>query len=386
MVIDRYKTLDLSLLAYWLWFLTTLGVGGCDKIAKSHEKDQSLIQQADVQLGYERSINLSDSGPVVGTPISFAVANGAFYIVDYLHKAVFEYDLEGRYIRTIGRRGKGEGEYLSPIDIEVGLDEKIYVYDGKTAKLNAYSQFGQFVNQPFENYRKLVGKFVVDEQGSALQLISARNQAGKKIVQLIKIAPGAESPELSIDIAKGAFSIVHIKKFGLCYSSSHRRIYYMSPWNYEVVEVEMDTGKLVRRFGIEPPNFRQLEALYETGNMDKIDMANEIRKLSLLMNIDLLGDDLLFVRFSVSKYSESSNVVMEDLKADPSRTFCVLYDLTNQNEITVRKVKDPSNKLNYNVKIRPVGQLLYVYSPPYNIPRSGNGRIDIYSFDLDSSL
>lgn len=379
MVIDRYKTLDLSLLIYWLWFLTTLGIGGCDQIINSHEKAQSIIQQADAQLVYERSISLSDNGPVLRTPISFAVANGAFYIIDYLHKAVFEYDLEGQYIRTIGHQGKGEGEYLFPMDVEVGLDEKIYVYDGKTAKLNAYNQAGRFVDQPFENYRRMVGKFVVDVQGSSLQLISAQDQEDKQIVQLAKVTPGAESPEVSIDIAKGAMSILFIKKFGLCYNPSRQHIYYMLPWDYRIVEVDMNTGKQVRRFGIEPPNFRQLDISSEIGNLDMVEKPR-------LMNITLLGDTLLFVRFTADLSGEIPNLMMEATEVDPTRTFCVLYDLTDENKIMVRKVKDPSNKLNYKAKIRSVDQLLYVYSPPYNIPRSSNGRIDVYSFDFNRSL
>jgi len=381
MVIDCYKTLNLSLLTYWLWFLTTLGVGGCDQITNSYEKDQSIIQQPDAQIVCERSINLSEDGPVLSTPINFAVANEAFYIVDNLHKAVFEYDLEGQYIRTIGHQGKREGDYLFPVEIEVGLDEKIYVYDGKTAKLNAYDQAGRFVDQPFENYRRLVGKFVVDVQGNSLQLVSARDQEDKQIVQLAKVAPGAESPEVSIDVAKGAMSILFIKRFGLCYSLSRQHIYYMLPWDYRIVEVDIDTGKRVRRFGIGPPNFRQLDISSEIGSLDMIEAPR-------LMNMTLLGDDLLFVRFAADLSGKNSNLMMEAAKVDPTRTFCVLYDMTDESEITVRKVKDPSNRLSYNVKIRSVGQLLYVYSPSYNIPRSrsNNGRIDVYSFDFDRSL
>lgn len=379
MVIDRYKTLNLSLLTYWLWFLTTLGIGGCDQITNSYEKDQSIIQQPDAQIVYERSINLSDGGPVLRTPINFAVANEAFYIVDNLHKAVFEYDLEGQYIRTIGHQGKGEGDYLFPMEIEVGLDKKIYVYDGKTAKLNAYDQTGRFVDQPFENHRRLVGKFVVDVQGNSLQLISARDQEGKQVVQLVKVAPGAESPEISIDVAKGAMSILFIKRFGFCYSFSRQHIYYMLPWDYRIVEVDVDTGKQVRRFGIEPPNFRQLDISSEIGNLDMVEKPR-------LMNITLLGDALLFVRFAADLSGEIPNLMMESTEIDPTRTFCMLYDLTDESKIMVRKVKDPSNKLNYKAKIRSVGQLLYVYSPSYNIPRSSNGRIDVYSFDFDRSL
>ena len=378
MVIIYYKILDLSLpLAPWLWFLTTLGVDGCDRISNSHERDQPLIQQPDVQLVYERSINLNDgSGLALGKPTVFAVANEAFYVIDYLHKAVFAYDLEGQYIRTIGRRGKSEGEYLSPMKVEVGLNKKIYIYDGKTAELYEYNQAGRFVGQPFENYRRLVGKFVVDVQGSSLQLISARDQEGNQIVQQAKVTPGSESPEFSIDVSKGAMSIVFIKRFGFCYSSSRRHIYYMIPWDYKIVEVEADTGKQVRRFGIEPPSFRKLDlSSYETSSLY---MADKIENLSLLINMALLDDDLLFVQFS-------ANVTVEDVKIDPIRTFCVLYDLADPNKITVRKVKDPGNRLNYNVSIRAAGQSLYVYSPPHVSGSGINGRIDVYSLDFDRS-
>ena len=372
MVINRYnKTLDMSLLAYCLWFLPILGVGGCDQIANSYKEDQPLIQRAVAQLVHERSINLSDdSGPTLGKPATFAVANEAFYIVDYLHKAVFEYDLEGQYIRTLGRRGKGEGEYLYPVVIEVGLNKKIYVYDGKTAKLNAYSQDGRFLDQ--RNNRKMVGKFVVDVQGGILQLISALDQAGKQIVQLVKMAPGEEVPEFSIDVAKGELSILFIRKFGLCYSPSRRHTYYMLPWAYEIAEVEVDTGKQVRRFGIEPPNFRQLDSSSEIGSLDMV-------KAPQLMNMALLGDNLLFVRFAADTSSEN-------IEVEPTRTFCILYDLTDLNKITVREVKDPSNRLNYNMKIRSAGQSLYVYSSPHILRSGTNGRIDVYSFDFDKSL
>ncbi len=388
-VIGSYKFSGLLRLVYCLWLLVILGIGGCDQVVNTHAENQPLILQADAQLVYERSINLSDdSGPVLGDPRTFAIANESFYIVDDLHKAVFEYDLEGQYIRTIGHRGKGEGEYLSPMEIGVGLDEQIYVYDGGTAKLNAYSQAGRFVAQPFGNKKVMVGKFVVDMQGSVLQLISVQDQTNEQIVQLVKIAPGAESPEFSIDIAKGASSIMFIRYFGLCYSILSRHIYYMSPWDYEITEVEIDTGRQVRRFGLEPPGFRQLEFTSET---DRLNMVEDITNVPLLRNMSLLGNDLLFVQFASNTSDQNSTGMMGDVSVidrieDMTRTFCMLYELTDLDQITVRKVKDPSNVLNYNVKIRSAGQSLYVYSPSY-IPESGvNGRIDVYSFDFNRSL
>jgi hypothetical protein len=95
---------------------------------------------------------------------------------------------------------------------------------------------------------------------------------------------------------------------------------------------------------------------------------------------------LLFVQFAAGTFGEKSTTPRRgtDEIEDPTRTFCVLYDLTDSNKITARVVQDPGNALNYNVKIRSVGQSLYVYSPPSG-PGSGvNGHIDIYSFDFDS--
>jgi hypothetical protein len=380
---DRQRISEWLQLGYWLWLLAALIIAcGCNRITNPRESKQVAIQQADAQLVYERTIDLGDSGgPALGAPTTFAVTDGAFYLVDDLHKAVFEYDIEGQYIHTIGRRGKGKGEYLSPMSIGVGQGGQVYVYDAVTAKLNTYGRDGRFIGQFSASNKMTVGKFVVDKQGDILQMIGAQDASGKRVVRLLKTAPRSEVPDFSIDVAKGELGITFIRHFGFCYDLSRQRVYYMPPWDYEIVEVDARTGELLQRFGLEPPGFKSLET--ETGGPD---MVEEILNLPHLRNMALLGENLLFVQFAAGTFGEKSTTPRRgtDEIEDPTRTFCVLYDLTDSNKITARVVQDPGNALNYNVKIRSVGQSLYVYSPPSG-PGSGvNGHIDIYSFDFDS--
>ena len=188
---DRQRISEWLQLGYWLWLLAALIIAcGCNRITNPRESKQVAIQQADAQLVYERTIDLGDSGgPALGAPTTFAVTDGAFYLVDDLHKAVFEYDIEGQYIHTIGRRGKGKGEYLSPMSIGVGQGGQVYVYDAVTAKLNTYGRDGRFIGQFSASNKMTVGKFVVDKQGDILQMIGAQDASGKRVVRLLKTAP-----------------------------------------------------------------------------------------------------------------------------------------------------------------------------------------------------
>ena len=55
------------------------------------------------------------------------------------------FDRRGRYIRNIGSRGKGPGEYTHMSQIKL-LDSRIYIPDPTTNKINIYSSSGEFID------------------------------------------------------------------------------------------------------------------------------------------------------------------------------------------------------------------------------------------------
>lgn len=55
--------------------------------------------------------------------------NGNIYILNYLDCRIQVYDKNGKYIKTIGRRGEGPGEFILPFSFEIYKNNLLYVND-----------------------------------------------------------------------------------------------------------------------------------------------------------------------------------------------------------------------------------------------------------------
>lgn len=75
--------------------------------------------------------------------------HGDFIVIldNVIAKNVFLFDINGNFIRKIGNRGQGPGEYTAPSDFTVDLDNKyIYIYDSNSRKIDCFNiQDGTFI-------------------------------------------------------------------------------------------------------------------------------------------------------------------------------------------------------------------------------------------------
>jgi hypothetical protein len=69
-------------------------------------------------------------------------SDGIVYIADRKVKTVRAYDSTGRYIRSIGRTGKGPGEYETPVDIALLRDGRVLIYDPQFNRVLMYTSTG----------------------------------------------------------------------------------------------------------------------------------------------------------------------------------------------------------------------------------------------------
>lgn len=67
---------------------------------------------------------------------------GAMYVVDRSVPAIRMYDRSGRFVRNVGRRGQGPGEFLSPVAAELTKDGRLLVWDVGNSRVNVYGQDG----------------------------------------------------------------------------------------------------------------------------------------------------------------------------------------------------------------------------------------------------
>lgn len=81
------------------------------------------------------------------TDIAFG-PNGDVYISDgYGNSRVVQYTREGKFVRTWGKKGSGEGEFNLPHGIAVDKSGRVYVGDRDNRRLQVFDAEGKFVTQ-----------------------------------------------------------------------------------------------------------------------------------------------------------------------------------------------------------------------------------------------
>ena len=96
-------------------------------------------------LRQESSVGAVD-GPeayLLGNITELAIApNGAVYAFDRTAMTIRKYDASGRFIRRIGQRGDGPGDFGSPAGLAVLADGRLLVWDTKLARVSVFDSNG----------------------------------------------------------------------------------------------------------------------------------------------------------------------------------------------------------------------------------------------------
>lgn len=94
-----------------------------------------------------RYVFLQDDNPnyIVGGIDQIFANDSSFTIIDKsFTERIIRYDKEGRYLRTIGAKGKANGEYVGLGCADLTKDGNIVITDGLSGRLIVYSSEGEF--------------------------------------------------------------------------------------------------------------------------------------------------------------------------------------------------------------------------------------------------
>jgi len=72
---------------------------------------------------------------------------GNIYVLDVAAPNIRVFDPEGNYKQTIGRKGQGPGEMLSPRSIQITPQNEIMVHDYRNSRFSFFSLDGNFIKQ-----------------------------------------------------------------------------------------------------------------------------------------------------------------------------------------------------------------------------------------------
>ncbi len=93
-------------------------------------------------------ISDSDSSQIFGNIQDIAVdSKNNLYVADVNFYHIKVFDSVGNYIRTIGRKGQGPGEFLQIVSICLDNSDNLFVLDVTKRSIQQFSSSGEFINQ-----------------------------------------------------------------------------------------------------------------------------------------------------------------------------------------------------------------------------------------------
>lgn len=102
----------------------------------------TLVEE--VKFGNESGADEYTFGEVSDVAVA---KDGTVYVLDNTIYGIRVYDAKGKYIRTIGHKGQGPGETVSPSGIGVLPDGRVVLWDMVNWRVNVYSATGQSLTQ-----------------------------------------------------------------------------------------------------------------------------------------------------------------------------------------------------------------------------------------------
>lgn len=121
----------------------------------------------------EEELSIGEEGK--GDEYMFSVARDIavdeeerIYVLDSKEAHIKVFDKNGRYIKTIGRKGQGPGEMNSPSSIQITAQKKIAVNDSSARKIHFFTLEGKFLHAVSQRNMGFFTDPIIDKQGNII--------------------------------------------------------------------------------------------------------------------------------------------------------------------------------------------------------------------------
>ncbi len=208
-------------------------------------------------------------GELINRPFDVRLGkDGSVYVLDWGNTCLRQFDAKGKFVRQIGRKGQGPGEYDVPAFFDIDAVDNIFLVDGSSLRVTRFDKAGK----PIGNFRteKFCTQIRVDAHGrlflgeTSLVESAALSSEFKEMVQkltILRTGPDGGNP-LRIGPFTGQKFMIKAQGQGAISTSS--RYSPMTGWDvapdgrlyvgyngaYEISVCDPE-GKILFRFGRE---------------------------------------------------------------------------------------------------------------------------------------
>jgi hypothetical protein len=199
----RTKTIEILFLVLGFSLLIVCKQNGVEWKGTITEEDGVIVVKNPMELMYgEEAFNLEEEltlGEAEGreeylfSRILIDVdENENIYVLDNQTATIRVFNKQGEYLKTIGKKGQGPGELISPRTIQITPQNEIMVYDFGIRRLTFFSLEGEFLRHVSAAKALVLGDTKMDSQGNIISIYVDREN-----ISLIKYDSNLE-PSLTI--------------------------------------------------------------------------------------------------------------------------------------------------------------------------------------------
>lgn len=367
----RYDPLRISFLTMITWKLLSCSEfnGGsesmgpyADRLDKDSMPEVPVEYLGEIGLELQSTIELTfhEQTPGIGRVDRLIVTSDQSCIFsDNISGEVHEFSLEdGSYIRSFGHHGRGPGEYGRASNIWMSPDDYVFVHDGVSAQILRYDRQGTYLDKT----RTVANNIQAVQDGD---LLLVEDDWLDRTLSLKKLNPETGQVRYNVRLSTRKNDIGVHARAHLSYHSALNYVYYLGLKDYMIKEIDVTTGKVLRRFGWKAPKFVPFPEKYYTADFDHHENITEALMSSSNVHLMALLDE---------QYLIVCHTGHED------DFFGIVYDLTATDIITAYSFDRAAvEALFYIGNLSSYKEHLYLHrTPSMETSEVSNGWIELY--------
>jgi 6-bladed beta-propeller len=145
-----------------------------------------LVEELTLGRGADENARFSDLRTVQ------ADSEGRIYALDGKECLIKVFDPEGRFVRTIGKKGQGPGEFSVPSRIILTSEDEVVALDAGNRRLSFFKKDGTLVKE-LSTAKWMFLRFRVSSRGDIYADQAAVSEQGDVVLQISKFSPDLSS-------------------------------------------------------------------------------------------------------------------------------------------------------------------------------------------------